>query len=407
MSNPGGRRTVISTNKTTATAAFSQPTAGIQQKLAKKHTKRGIHVPAVFGYVLAFAAFVGVLAYGYQTPSATSSANAPVSKVSTPGLATVTTSNAVEKAPSVDEIVANDVAAGLTERANLPIAPNIANMSQSLAAKNELAQTDETVINKPQIIQPTATNRAVTYYVAKAGDTAQSVAAQYGISPETIKWANNLTFDAIAADQKLAILPVSGVQYSVKSGDTIDSIAAKYSVGTDRIISFNDLEISGVKEGQSLIIPGGVPPENERPGYVAPRPQAPASNSYGGDMGGSRLDTRLAATAGNRYAPGNCTWYAYERRQQLGRPVGSFWGNANTWASSGAAAGYRVDRVPAAGAVLVDRAGYYGHVGVVESVQSNGDIVISEMNNYAYGGFNIVNSRTISAGQAANYLYVH
>jgi surface antigen len=59
------------------------------------------------------------------------------------------------------------------------------------------------------------------------------------------------------------------------------------------------------------------------------------------------------------------------------------------------------------GAVLVDQAGYFGHVAVVERVMGNGDVVVSEMNNYAYGGFNIVNQRTISAGQAGAYLYIH
>jgi surface antigen len=113
------------------------------------------------------------------------------------------------------------------------------------------------------------------------------------------------------------------------------------------------------------------------------------------------------ATAGNRYAAGNCTWYAYERRAQMGRPVGSFWGNANTWASSARAAGYVVNRTPAAGAVFTDQAGYFGHVGVVERVLDNGDVYITEMNNYAYGGFNVVNDRTISAGQAAAYQYIH
>ena len=362
---------------------------------------------SIFGYAACFALFVGVLAFGYQTPS--SSKQAQSNSYSAPGLSTVSNSDAPENAPSVDDIVANDVAASLTERANLPIAPNIANMSQSLAAKSELSQSDETVIAKPQIIQPSSTNRAVTYYVAKAGDTVQSVAAQYGVSPDTIKWANNLTFDAIGADQKLTILPVSGVQYTTKAGDTVESVAAKYGVDKERIISYNDLELSGVKDGQSLIIPGGVLPENERPGYVAPRTTTRTATGGGSgvDLGGSRLSTRLAATAGNRYAPGNCTWYAYERRMQLGRPVGSFWGNARTWASSAAAAGYVVNSTPEAGAVLVDRSGFYGHVGIVESKLPNGDIVISEMNNYAYGGFNIVNSRTISAGQASSYLYVH
>ena len=274
------------------------------------------------GYVTGFAVFVGIIAFGYQTPTA--SKNPGTQKYVAPGLATVAVADTPENSPSVDDIIANDVAAGITERANLPIAPNIANMSQSLAAKSELAQTDEAVIEKPQIIQPTSGNRSVTYYITKAGDTAQSVANQYGISADTVKWANNLTFDAIGPDTKLTILPVSGVQYTVKAGDTVDSIAAKYAVDKERIVSFNNLELSGISAGQAIIVPGGTPPAQERPGYVAPRA---ATRATGGDVGGSRLNTRLAATAGNRYAPGNCTWYAYERRMQLGRPVGSFWGD--------------------------------------------------------------------------------
>ena len=410
-SNPSGRRTVISTHKTTATAAPLQPSAVATKISSKRRKKSSIHFTALVGYVGVFVLFVGVIALGYDHSSA-SKVSQPT-KFAAPGLATVAVTDTPDKSPSVDDIVANDVAASLTERANLPIASNIANMSQSLTAKSALAQTDETVIAKPQILQPTSTNRAVTYYVTKAGDSVQSVAKQYNISPETVKWANNLTFDAIGADQKLTILPTTGIQYTMKAGDSIDSVAVKYGVNKERIISYNDLEISQATEGQSLIIPGGVLPDNERPGYVAPRaavsrnPNASNISGSGADLGGARLNTRLAATAGNRYAYGNCTWYAYERRMQLGRPVGSFWGNASTWASSASAAGYTVNRTPAAGAVLVDRAGFYGHVGVVESVLDNGDIVISEMNNYTYGGFNIVNSRTISAGQAGAYLYIH
>ncbi|MBI3889163.1 CHAP domain-containing protein, partial [Candidatus Saccharibacteria bacterium] len=169
--------------------------------------------------------------------------------------------------------------------------------------------------------------------------------------------------------------------------------------------SFNDLEMNGATAGKQIIVPGGILPEEQRPGYQAPVGNTPVTSQVGT---GYRVNSGIAgASAGNRYAWGNCTWYAYDRRAQMGRPVGSFWGNANTWAVYARAAGYPVNRTPAQGAVLVDTAGYFGHVAVVESVSGNGDVTISEMNNYAYGGFGIVNKRTISAGQAAAYTYIH
>ncbi len=309
-----------------------------------------------------------------------------------------------ELTPSVDQVVATDVAADLASRANLPIAANVVNMSISLAAKNELAQTDASAITKPQIIQPNSTRSEIITYTTVQGDSVPSVATKFGISANTVRWANDLgDTDVIEPGRTLSILPTSGLAHTVAGGDTLESIASKYNASVDRIKTVNNLELSGVTSGQRLVIPDGVKP--------APVPvAAPVRNqnqSFGGDLGGSRVSTNVFATAGNRYAAGNCTWYAYERRAQMGRPVGSFWGNANTWASNARAAGYLVNRTPAAGAVLADQTGYFGHVGVVERVLGNGDIVITEMNNYAYGGYNIVNSRTISAGQAAAYQYIH
>ena len=338
---------------------------------------------------------IAIVAVGYESPQQVSSQSALVSNQSqAPAVSDD------DLAPSVDQVVAIDVAADLASRANLPIATYVATMSTTLAVKNELAQTDTSAITKPQIIQPNSSRTDVITYVTVDGDTVPSIATKFGISANTVRWANDLgDTDVVAPGKTLNILPTSGLLHTVASGDTIEAIASKYNSNAERIKTVNNLELTSIANGQRLIIPDGVKPAP----VVAPR----ATQSFGGDLGGSRISSNVYATAGNRYAPGNCTWYAYERRAQMGRPVGSFWGNANTWASSARAAGYLVNRSPAAGAVLVDQAGYFGHVGVVERVLENGDIVISEMNNYAYGGFNIVNNRTISAGQAAAYQYIH
>src|SRR5690606_29779519 len=119
-----------------------------------------------------------------------------------------------------------------------------AEISVSLAAKSEFTQTDDTSISKPQIVQPTANSREIITYTAQAGDTVDSLAARFGISKDTLKWANNLTSDAVEQDRQLAILPVDGVRYTIKDNDSIDQIAEKYQADKNRIISFNDLELT-------------------------------------------------------------------------------------------------------------------------------------------------------------------
>lgn len=345
----------------------------------------------IAAYAGVFLLVVSMVAIGYQPPQ----------RMETVANAVNTPQNTTQ--PSVDELVATNVAAGIAERAELPVATNIASLSLSLAAESQLAGSSD-VISKPQIIQPSADTREMRQYTAKAGDTVEGIAREFGISPDTVKWANDLSSDVVEAGKVLSIPPVDGIVYVVSGGDTAQSIAEKYQSSADRIISFNDLELSGVTEGMTIIVPGGVLPETERPGYVEPQ-SAASQGAYNG--GFSTVNMQVAsASAGNRYAVGYCTWWAYERRMQLGRPVGSFWGNAATWASYGSAAGFAVNTTPAPGAVIQNGGGY-GHVGIVESVNPGESITISDMN-YA-GNWNRVTSRTMSWGEATSgrYSYIH
>lgn len=380
-------------------AALRQQVLG---KAKRRKTNKMPKLTVLAAYFGVFILVVSVISVGYQSPKQTGIAAPVANAVESPTATPVST----EK-PSVDELVATDVAANLAEQTNMPVATNVANLSVSLAAKSELAQTNDSAIVKPQIVQPTATTREITTYTVKQGDTVTSIAASYGLTPETVRWANNLATDSVSAGKELTIPPVDGVIYTVKSGDTPDSIAGTYSANKDRIVSFNDLEISGLQPGSKIVIPSGSLPEDQRPGYQAPVTRTTAA--YGGTTGyrvSSNISGMRSGSAGNKYAWGYCTWYAYERRSQMGLTTGSYWGNANTWAVYARGEGYTVSNQPTVGAILVDRAGFYGHVAIVESVGPNGDITVSEMNNAAYGGFGIVSRRTITSGQASVYQYI-
>lgn len=375
--------------------AHKSTAANIQQQQIIKRRKTVVKIkPSTIAvYAGVFLLVVSIISIGYHQPQSVAVSN----------VASANTANSTIEQTSVDESVAANVAATVAKTANLPVATSVANLAVSAQITSSIAQSDNVTSVKPQIIESGTENRLVTSYAAVDGDTVESLAVKFGISAQTIKWANNLTGSAIAAGSTVKVLPIDGVLYSVKDGDTIDSIATKYKVDKDRLVLYNDLDVSGLKPNTSIILPSGMLPETERPGYVAPYT---ASSSYSSPSVNSSYYVR-SGSVGNLYAAGNCTWYAYERRMQLGRPVGSYWGNASTWDDAAASQGYLVNHSPVAGAVLVDNYGYFGHVAVVESVSPNGDIVISEMNNYAYGGWNRVNNRTISAGQAAVYNYIH
>ncbi len=344
---------------------------------------------------------MSLVAIGYQPPEhASAAANALGSQDTQAIDNTVLSVNA-------DDVAAANIAANLAVATDLPVASNVANLSQSLTAESMLAQNDSNIVAKPQIIQPSADSREIRTYKAKAGDTVQKIANRYGVSANTIKWANNLTSDAIEAGRSIKILPVDGVLYTVASGDTIDKIANRYGANREQIVVFNDLEKGGLKKNRQLIIPSGKLPQTERPGYTAP---APTTQYNSGGYG--TVNTFLAgASAGNRYAFGNCTWYAYERRAQLGKPIGSFWGNANTWSMYAQAAGFTVNGTPAAGAIM-EGGGWaaYGHVAIVESVDPGKSITISEMNGYRFGGgFNRIGHGQIPWSQATSgmFRYIH
>ena len=273
-----------------------------------------------------------------------------------------------------------------------------------------MAQTDINTVSKP-LFQNSTDTSSIKQYVTVTGDTAPSVAAKYGISAQTVRWTNNLSSDALEPGRTLTILGKDGILYTVKAGDTVASIATKYGGDAELIILDNDLDrTANPPVGKQLIVANGVLPKNEQPGYVAPVNRQASGINYGSYSGASTgYNANLAASVGNKYAWGNCTWYVYERRVQLGKPVGSFWGNASTWAYNARSAGYRVDYNPEAGAVMANGGGY-GHVSVVESVNPGVSVRISEMNAYRWGGgFNRISSGDIPWGEAVSgyYQYIH
>lgn len=368
--------------------------------------KSRVSTSSIAGYVGVFFLVMSLVAIGYQPPQQIKAAASSVEIDRTVGPAGNT------QTLSVDDLVATRVATSIAQSADLPIANNVANLSQSIAAESVLVQNDANIVAKPQVVEASSDTRDIQTYTAKVGETIPSIAKKFNISASTVRWANDMDSDAVEPGRKLKILPTDGILYTIQSGDTIQSLADKYKADADQIRTWNDLELGGFKSGKEIIIPQGNLPTTERPGYEAPvtYDYSNAGLNYGDYSGGTASGNSYGVSVGNRYAFGNCTWYVYERRAELGRPVGGNWGNAASWASYAVNAGFRVNGTPAVGAVMQNGGGWYGHVAVVEAVNPGVSVTISEMNAYRFGGgYNRIGRGDIAWNEAVSgmYQYIH
>jgi len=124
-----------------------------------------------------------------------------------------------------------------------------------------LAQSGD-AIRKPDLAATSKTIRprdGIIDYIVQAGDTVSTIAANFGISVNTILWENDLNaYSLIRPGNKLVILPTSGVAYKVARGDTLASISSKYGIDANTIMETNKLASAEMLSvGQKLIIPGG------------------------------------------------------------------------------------------------------------------------------------------------------
>ncbi|MGK9044866.1 LysM peptidoglycan-binding domain-containing protein [Mammaliicoccus vitulinus] len=263
----------------------------------------------------------------------------------------------------------------------------------------------------------------------KDGETLETIAQEYGTSISELKSLNNI--ENVTVGQNLKVLKDD--IYTIQEGDTLNKIAEKFDITVSDLKEWNNLSSDLIIVGEKLTVA-------EEPSEITAEPtsltvNAPASpaqedltgNAYEQTSNGYAYNSentqsyavpsfdsnntsqysapvsysRPSSGGGNNlYTSGQCTYYAFSKRPD----IGNTWGNANNWANAAAQSGYTVNNSPSAGAILQSTAGGYGHVAYVDRVNSDGSIQVSEMN---YQGVGVVSSRTISASAAGSYNYIH
>jgi murein DD-endopeptidase MepM/ murein hydrolase activator NlpD len=122
----------------------------------------------------------------------------------------------------------------------------------------------------------------VITYTVQQDDTIFTIAAQFGLAPETLVWSNREVIqDApwlIQPGLQLFILPTNGVYHTVRAEETVRDIADQYEVDPSALYNeWNDLEeAEPLYEGQLLVIEGG---RSEEVTWKPPQP-APSQPLY-------------------------------------------------------------------------------------------------------------------------------
>lgn len=182
------------------------------------------------------------------------------------------------------------------------------------------------------------------------------------------------------------------ISYTVASGDTLTGLAMRFNVKASSIkFANNTINADLIKPGDVLKIP----PDGWEP--TAAQIAATNKKTSGQTLAGTTKNAKgivvniKAGSKVNGYPYGYCTYYIATRRA-----VPSSWGNAGQWLGSAQRAGYSTGSTPAAGAIMVTRESWWGHVAYVESVNGS-TFTVAEMN---YAGWGVTSRRSVSVNDS-------
>lgn len=160
---------------------------------------------------------------------------------------------------SADTIVSSgnvQTMALLQPATNINPAPVLADADINIVDGSALVPEEGPAGTIADIVKPK--NGTISTYVVKPGDTLSTIAKLYGVSTNTILWANDISkASSIHVGQTLTILPITSIKYTVKKGDTVASIAKRYSADATDIQNYNGIDDSTLEVGAVILIPGG------------------------------------------------------------------------------------------------------------------------------------------------------
>ena len=174
-------------------------------------------------------------------------------------------------------------------------------LSESASAQGVGGQEGEVLVCAvvPHTIIPRRYRIDPITYTVQSDDNVSNIAERFGVSMETVMWANDGLEDNpdfLADGDVLTILPVSGVYHAVVKGDTLESIAQAYKAGVADITAYEGnymQEPYAITVGRKLIVPGGRKPYKPK-SVVAWSGAIPAGAKRGSGVFGWPMSGRIS-----------------------------------------------------------------------------------------------------------------
>lgn len=159
-----------------------------------------------------------------------------------------------------------------------------ASPSSVLNDQADIMNTDTVTVESQKL------RRDIIIHTVTAGETLSSIGKAYDVDSASIGYLNNFDPETkiLQPGDEIKIPPVSGIIVTVKSGDTVYSLAKKYGLLSPQAIvdwpynTFANDETFALAAGQTLVLPGGKPPEEVPANVTAPRISGPSTMFSGG-----------------------------------------------------------------------------------------------------------------------------
>lgn len=240
----------------------------------------------------------------------------------------------------------------------------------------------------------TPVRHEVSYYTMKPGDTLQDVAGRFGLTLDTLRWANNIAdVTSVTQGMRIVVPPVNGILVKVQPNINLNALAIQYHVNVQDIIDFNLIrDPSRLPVGSFLMLPDGVGPSLDT-GVGKKTVKSVTWNRFGRQVTTYTITYSSAPVAGSggKFPYGYCTWWVAHKRYV------PWMGDAWQWWFNARQFGFAEGQIPEVGAIMVQGISWtspVGHVAYVESVNADGSFTVSEMN---YAGWGRVDYRTIKS----------